>query len=82
VAAGNDVTGLLEAVDVVRTANRPLLLALAQERLGRAALAAGDRQTSVPALERALDSLTALGATAPAGRIQAMLQAAGVRRRR
>ncbi|MEV4259966.1 AAA family ATPase [Kribbella sp. NPDC049584] len=82
VAAGNDVTELLEAVDVVRTANRPLLLALAEERLGRAALAAGDRQTGVPALERALDSLTALGATAPAGRIQAVLQAAGVRRRR
>ncbi|MER7249468.1 AAA family ATPase [Kribbella sp. NPDC000426] len=82
VAAGNDVTELLEAVEVVRTANRPLLLALAEERLGRAALAAGDRQTGVPALERALDSLTALGATAPAGRIQAVLQAAGVRRRR
>ncbi|RZU18507.1 regulatory LuxR family protein [Kribbella rubisoli] len=82
VAAGNDVTELLEAVEVVRTANRPLLLALAEERLGRAALAAGDRQTGVPALERALDRLTALGATAPAGRIQAVLQAAGVRRRR
>ncbi|WP_432879862.1 ATP-binding protein [Kribbella sp. CA-245084] len=82
VAAGNDVTQLLEAVEVVRTANRPLLLALAEERLGRAALAAGDRQTGVPALERALDRLTALGATAPAGRIQAVLQAAGVRRRR
>lgn len=82
VAAGNDVTELLEAVEVVRTANRPLLLALAEERLGRAALEAGDRQTGVTALERALDSLTALGATAPAGRIQAVLQAAGVRRRR
>jgi DNA-binding NarL/FixJ family response regulator len=59
-----------------------LLLAQAEERYGRAALEAGDRKTGVPALERALDSLTALGATAPAGRIQAVLQAAGVRRRR
>ncbi|MFI5696990.1 ATP-binding protein [Kribbella sp. NPDC051586] len=82
IAAGNDVADLVEAVEVVRTVNRPLLLALAEERLGRAALEAGDRQTGVSALERALDSLTALGATAPAGRIQAVLQAAGVRRRR
>lgn len=59
---------------MVRDANRPLLLALAEERLGRAALAAGDRQTGVPALERALDSLVALGAIAPARRIQAVLQ--------
>lgn len=82
VAAGNDVEQLAAAVEIVRTAQRPLLLAQAEERYGRAALEAGDRNTGVPALERALDSLTALGATAPAGRIQAVLQAAGVRRRR
>jgi DNA-binding CsgD family transcriptional regulator/tetratricopeptide (TPR) repeat protein len=82
VAAGNDVEQLAEAVEIVRTAQRPLLLAQAEERYGRAALEAGDRKTGVAALERALDSLTALGATAPAGRIQAVLQAAGVRRRR
>ncbi|MET9270582.1 BREX system ATP-binding domain-containing protein [Kribbella sp. NPDC003557] len=82
VAAGSDVDQLAKAVEIVRTAQRPLLLAQAEERYGRAALDAGDRETGVPALERALDSLTALGATAPAGRIQAVLQAAGVRRRR
>jgi DNA-binding NarL/FixJ family response regulator len=82
VAAGNDVEQLAAAVELVRTAQRPLLLAQAEERYGRAALEAGDRKTGVPVLERALDSLAALGATAPAGRIQALLQAAGVRRRR
>jgi len=82
VAAGNDMEQLAAAVEIVRTAQRPLLLAQAEERYGRAALEAGDRKTGVPALERALDSLTALGATAPAGRIQAVLQAAGERRRR
>ncbi|RZT19644.1 regulatory LuxR family protein [Kribbella sp. VKM Ac-2569] len=82
VAAGNDVEQLAAAVETVRTAQRPLLLAQAEERYGRAALEAGDRNTGVPALERVLDSLTALGATAPAGRIQAVLQAAGIRRRR
>ncbi|TDW91727.1 AAA family ATPase [Kribbella sp. VKM Ac-2566] len=82
VAAGNDVEQLAAAVEIVRTAQRPLLLAQAEERYGRAALESGDRKTGVPALERVLDSLTALGATAPAGRIQAVLQAAGVRRRR
>ncbi|NUR93849.1 MAG: AAA family ATPase [Kribbellaceae bacterium] len=82
VAAGDDVEQLAAAVELVRKADRPLLLAQAEERYGRAALEAGDRKNGVPALERALDSLAARGATAPAGRIQAVLQAAGVRRRR
>ncbi|WP_410784817.1 ATP-binding protein [Kribbella sp. C-35] len=82
VTAGDDVQQLAAALEVVRTAQRPLLLAQVEERYGRAALEAGDRKTGVPALERAHDSLTAMGATAPAARIQAVLQAAGVRRRR
>ncbi|MFF0264104.1 ATP-binding protein [Kribbella sp. NPDC004536] len=82
VAAGDDFQKLAAAVEQVRAAERPLLLAQAEERYGRAALEAGDRKNGVPALERALDSLAALGATAPSGRIQAVLQAAGVRRRR
>ncbi|GAA1617254.1 MULTISPECIES: ATP-binding protein [Kribbella] len=82
VAAGNDVEQLAAALEVVRTTHRPLLVAQVAERYGRAALDAGDRTTGVRALEQALDSLAALGATAPAGRIQAVLQAAGVRRRR
>ena len=82
VAAGNDLPGLAAATDLLRTAERPLLLARAEELYGRAELESGDRMTGVATLEQALDALTALGATAPAGRIQAVLQAAGVRRRR
>jgi DNA-binding NarL/FixJ family response regulator len=82
VAAGNDRERLAAAVRHLESADRPLLLALAQERYGRAELADGDRSTGVAVLEQALDRLTELGATAHAGRIQAVLQAAGVRRRR
>ena len=82
VAAGNDLKLLAAATDLLRTAHRPLLLARAEEVYGRAELESGDRTTGIATLEHALDSLTALGATAPAGRIQAVLQANGVRRRR
>ncbi|MEU4604554.1 AAA family ATPase [Kribbella sp. NPDC023972] len=82
VAAGNDVQKLAVATDLLREAHRPLLLARAEERYGRAELETGDRSTGVSVLEHALDTLTTLGATAPAARIQAVLQAAGVRRRR
>lgn len=82
VAAGNDLKRLATATDVLRTAHRPLLPARAEELYGRAELEYGDRSTGVATLERALDTLTALGATAPAAKIQAVLQAAGVRRRR
>ncbi|MET7276738.1 AAA family ATPase [Kribbella sp. NPDC005582] len=82
VAAGNDLKRLAAATEQLRTADRPLLLALAEDRYGRAELETGDRATGVATLERALESLTKLGATAPAARIQAVLQAAGVRRRR
>ncbi len=82
VAAGNDLKRLAAATEQLRTADRPLLRALAEDRYGRAELETGDRATGVATLERALESLTKLGATAPAARIQAVLQAAGVRRRR
>jgi len=82
VAAGNDLKRLAAATEQLRSADRPLLLALAEDRYGRAELETGDRATGVATLERALESLTKLGATAPAARIQAVLQAAGVRRRR
>lgn len=82
VAAGNDLQRLAGAVELFTVSHRPLLLARAEERYGRAALDAGDRATGIATLEHALDTLTALGATGPAGRIQAVLQAAGVRRRR
>ncbi|MFI7063407.1 ATP-binding protein [Kribbella sp. NPDC050124] len=82
VAAGDDLQRLKAATDLLGGAHRPLLLATAEERYGRAELEAGDRATGIEVLEHALDTLTRLGATAPAGRIQARLQAAGVRRRR
>ncbi|GAA0619248.1 DUF2791 family P-loop domain-containing protein [Kribbella sandramycini] len=82
VSAGTDLKRLAAACEQLRRADRPLLLALAEERYGRTELESGDRSVGVATLEHALDALTALGATAPAGRIQATLQAAGVRRRR
>ncbi|MFC9694100.1 ATP-binding protein [Kribbella sp. NPDC056951] len=82
VAAGNDLKRLAAATEQLRTTGRPLLRALAADRYGRAELESGDRATGVATLEEALDALTKLGASAPAGRIQAVLQAAGVRRRR
>lgn len=82
VAAGNDPERLAAATETLRTAHRPLLLAKAEELYGGAVQESGDRSTGIATLEHALDTLTTLGATAPAGRIQAVLQAAGVRRRR
>ncbi|WP_112243734.1 ATP-binding protein [Kribbella monticola] len=84
VAAYNegDRRNLAEAVELLRETTRPLLLARAEELYGRAELQHGDRVTGVATLERALESYTAHGATSAAGRVQAVLQAAGVRRRR
>jgi DNA-binding CsgD family transcriptional regulator len=84
VAAYNeqDRAGLAKAVEFLRETPRPLLLARAEELYGKAELEQGDRATGVATLERALDSYTAQGATSPAARVQAVLQAAGVRRRR
>jgi DNA-binding NarL/FixJ family response regulator len=58
-----------------------LLLARAEELYGQAELE-HDRTAGVAALEKAHESYAALGATALASRVQAVLQAAGVRRRR
>ncbi len=84
VAAANkrDLAALAEAVEQLRSGQRPLLVAAAEELHGRVELEHGDRSTGVAALERALDSYTQLGATAFAVPVQAVLQAAGVRRRR
>lgn len=82
VAAGNDLKRLAAATEQLRAADRPLLQALASDRYGRAELETGDRAAGVATLEQALDTLTQLGAIGPAARIQAVLQAAGVRRRR
>ncbi|MGC4939541.1 ATP-binding protein [Kribbella sp. DT2] len=77
-----DPAALTEAVDQLRSTDRHLLLAEAEELHGRVELEHGDRSTGIAALERALDSYTQLGATAFAVPVQAVLQAAGVRRRR
>lgn len=69
-------------VELLGGSPRPLLVARADELFGRAELEAGDRVAGVAALERALGEFTRLGATAPAAKVQATLQAAGVRRRR
>ncbi|MBB5837037.1 ATP-binding protein [Kribbella italica] len=84
VAAANqrDLTALAEAVEQLRGSQRPLLVAAAEELHGRVELEHGDRSTGIAALERALDSYTQLGAMAFAVPVQAVLQAAGVRRRR
>ena len=76
-----DRVGLAEAVELLRQVPRPLLLAKAEELYGHAELEQ-DRAAGIAALERAHDSYAELGATAPASRVQAVLQAAGVRRRR
>ncbi|MFF1822014.1 ATP-binding protein [Kribbella sp. NPDC058245] len=82
VAAGADLKRLAAAAEQLRGADRPLLAAQADDRYGRAELETGDRATGVAVLEQVLDTLTTLGATAPAAKIQATLQSAGVRRRR
>ncbi|WP_344179491.1 ATP-binding protein [Kribbella lupini] len=84
VAAANkrDLIAVAQAVEHLRSSQRPLLVAAAEELHGRVELEHGDRSTGIAALERALDSYTQLGATAFAVPVQAVLQAAGVRRRR
>jgi DNA-binding NarL/FixJ family response regulator len=71
------------AVLLLLTSPRPLLLARAEEESGRQLLAADDRRTvAVAALDRARDAFAALGASADATRVQRVMHAAGVRRRR
>jgi DNA-binding CsgD family transcriptional regulator len=71
---------LASAVELLRQAPRPLLLARAEEELGRAALGRGDR-SGVESLLRAQDDYAACGATADRTRVQRSLRSAGVRRR-
>lgn len=73
---------LAPAVDTLRTAHRPLLLALALQELGRAELSGGHRDTGVALLDETRDLYAELGADADALRVQRLLHAAGVRRRR
>ena len=77
-----DLALLAEAADQLRDSPRPLLRADAAGDYGAALLNAGDRRAGVAWLDRAWDAFTALGAHGDARRIQRLLQAAGVRRRR
>jgi DNA-binding CsgD family transcriptional regulator len=84
-ALAHGLTGgdLGPSVALLRTAPRPLLLARAEEEHGRQLLADADRRSiAVAALDRARDGYAALGASAAAIRVQRVMHAAGVRRRR
>jgi DNA-binding NarL/FixJ family response regulator len=70
------------AVARLRCSPRALLEARADEEFGRFRLAAGDRAIGQDALDAARDRYAGLGAAAAATRVQRMLRAAGVRRRR
>jgi DNA-binding CsgD family transcriptional regulator len=70
------------ALNTLRTSTRALLVARGDEEFGRFALDTGDRAAALAALDTARDRYAELGATASATRVQRILQAAGVRRRR
>jgi DNA-binding CsgD family transcriptional regulator len=70
------------AVARLRRSPRALLEARADEEFGRFQLAEGDRALGQDALDAARDHYAELGAAAAATRVQRMLRAAGVRRRR
>ena len=70
------------AVELLHNTSRTLLLAHAEEEYGRSGLADGDRPTALASLDRARDLFAATGASSAAARVQRILQAAGVRRRR
>ena len=70
------------ARNALRTSPRALLIARGDEEFGRFALDTGDRTAALAALDAARDRYAELGATASAMRVQRILQAAGVRRRR
>jgi DNA-binding CsgD family transcriptional regulator len=70
------------AVARLRHSPRALLAARADEEFGRFELSAGDRATAVALLDTARDRYAQLGAVPSATRVQRILTAAGVRRRR
>ncbi|WP_084216192.1 AAA family ATPase [Pseudonocardia spinosispora] len=70
------------ARDALRTSPRTLLVLRADEEFGRFELDAGDRSVALTVLDAVRDHYAELGATASASRVQRILQASGVRRRR
>jgi DNA-binding CsgD family transcriptional regulator len=79
--ASGDREAFAAAVGHFERGPRPLALASALEDAGRAALAAGARDTAVAHLDRALRVYVDAGASWDAGRVRGRLAALGVRRR-
>jgi DNA-binding CsgD family transcriptional regulator/tetratricopeptide (TPR) repeat protein len=77
-----DVDMLAKGVDLLRDSQRPFVRADAVGDYGAALLRAGEREAGVASLDEAWDIFTKLGAHGDALRVQRILRAAGVRRRR
>jgi DNA-binding CsgD family transcriptional regulator len=73
---------LAKGVDLLRDSQRPFVRADAVGDYGAALLRAGEREAGVASLDEAWDIFTKLGAHGDALRVQRILRAAGVRRRR
>jgi DNA-binding CsgD family transcriptional regulator/tetratricopeptide (TPR) repeat protein len=80
--ATGDLGLLRRAVEVMRASPRPLLRGGTAADYGSALLAAGERSGGVAALDSAWEIFRRLGANGEARRVQRLLQAAGIRRRR
>ncbi len=80
--ATGDLELLRRAVELMRASPRPLLRGGAAADYGSALLKAGERIGGVAALDSAWEIFHRLGANGEAHRVQRLLQAAGIRRRR
>jgi DNA-binding CsgD family transcriptional regulator/tetratricopeptide (TPR) repeat protein len=79
--AQRSVSDLMLAVDLGKTARRPLALASALEDLGRQQLGDGETSAAIEAFDRALVINTESGARWDAARVRGRLRDLGVRRR-
>jgi len=77
----NDADELAAAVELLGTGSRPLMLAFAQEDLGRVLVEQGHKAAGIEALGRALELYAAAAATWDSRRVRGRLRALGVRRR-
>lgn len=78
--AGRDGDLLRQAVDVLATGPRPLLLAGAREDLGKHLLGERQRADGITQLDQAWEAYRLCGAVGPMLRVQQALRKAGVRR--
>jgi DNA-binding CsgD family transcriptional regulator/tetratricopeptide (TPR) repeat protein len=77
-----DIDMLANGVDLLRDSQRPFVRADAVGDYGAALLRAGQREAGVASLDEAWEIFTEFGAHGDALRVQRVLRAAGVRRRR